>query len=50
MATVRELPAYTNSAGFCTVESMIRRLKSFPLVFKTTRAMACKIAADDVSG
>jgi 2-polyprenyl-3-methyl-5-hydroxy-6-metoxy-1,4-benzoquinol methylase len=42
--TVRELRAYTNSAGFRIVEGMVRRLKSFPLVFKTVRSMARRIA------
>jgi len=42
--TVRELRAYVNSAGFRIVEGVIRRLRSFPLVYKTTRAMVRRIA------
>lgn len=42
--TVRELRAYANSAGFRIVEALIRRLRSFPAVFKTARAMARRIA------
>jgi len=42
--TVRELRVYVHSAGFRIVEGVIRRLRSFPLVYKTTRAMVRRIA------
>ena len=42
--TVRELRTYVNSAGFRIVDAVIRRLRSFPVVFKTIRVMARRIA------
>ena len=42
-ATVHKLRVYTNSAGFRMAEGVIRRLRSFPLVFKPARAMARRI-------
>jgi 2-polyprenyl-3-methyl-5-hydroxy-6-metoxy-1,4-benzoquinol methylase len=47
--TVRELRTYTSSAGFRIVEGMIRRLRSFPVVFKPTKALARKIAGRGAS-
>jgi 2-polyprenyl-3-methyl-5-hydroxy-6-metoxy-1,4-benzoquinol methylase len=43
-AQVNELRRKTNSAGFRIVQAVIRRLRSFPLVFKPARALARRIA------
>lgn len=42
--TVRELRAYTRSAAFRIVEGVIRRLRSFPVLFTPAKALARRIA------
>ena len=43
----RALQRYADSAGIQIVESMISRLRAFPMAFKATRAVARKIARRD---
>jgi hypothetical protein len=43
----RALQRYSGSAGFQIVESLISRLKAFPMAFNATRAVARRIARRD---
>lgn len=41
--TLRTLQTYVNSAGFRIVESVVQRLRRFPMVFRTTRTIARRV-------